>query len=306
MPVRMNAKLEPADVEDIKRNLWLGHRQADIATAFGISQTTVSRILRGEQYFDIPWPSGEVGPLPERRIREIQLSRTGGRRSLGEVSTNRLVAGPAIRSGSASHSGSPQPSTVAPIEENDDGMDSSARPAGSDGPSDADTQGAQTGRDSPSSVVPGPDGAGDVSDGQNLTTPGDDDDLVERFKTDQEARAKAIAALGEEADQEMQDELAAIMSHAEGSARAATEQPKPKGKPKYDLLPWEQVLEHGDKLPVVRAARDNEALQHCVRAAFKMLPRSQWSSRRALVLVREVAESLDIDLNKELSDDQQE
>jgi len=50
-------------VKQIKDALWKGEHQKEVAERFGISQPTISRILHGEQWYEVPWPDGSLGAL---------------------------------------------------------------------------------------------------------------------------------------------------------------------------------------------------------------------------------------------------
>lgn len=73
MPSRIKQSLSVDSVTIIKRLLWLGRTQEEVAAILGVSQSTVSRIRSGRRYGDIPWPDGSTGPLPEgQRSRVLQ------------------------------------------------------------------------------------------------------------------------------------------------------------------------------------------------------------------------------------------
>lgn len=62
-------------VRAIKHDLWHGVFQDALARKHGVTQTTISRISRGEQWPDVKWPDGSRGPLSLERKREIRLLR---------------------------------------------------------------------------------------------------------------------------------------------------------------------------------------------------------------------------------------
>jgi len=78
--------LIPHDVVAIKEGLWSGSKQRELALDYGVTQTTISRIMTGHEYFDTAWPDGSVGPLSITRRKEIHV----GRRSR---SSERVLAG---------------------------------------------------------------------------------------------------------------------------------------------------------------------------------------------------------------------
>ena len=65
-------KLTVADVVEIKERIWHGEKQRSIAEAFGVSQTTISNILRGYQWGEVRWPNGDVGHMPEDQWRKMK------------------------------------------------------------------------------------------------------------------------------------------------------------------------------------------------------------------------------------------
>ena len=70
-------QLTIGEVAEIKQELWDGvASQGDIAKAYSISQTTVSRICRGEQWGQVPWNDGSTGELPNARVAEIFRERS--------------------------------------------------------------------------------------------------------------------------------------------------------------------------------------------------------------------------------------
>jgi hypothetical protein len=71
-------KLEAEEVVKVKEMLWQGTAQQDIADHFGISQATVSRIQRGDQWTHIRWPDNSHGPLPIEREQQIIAQRFPG------------------------------------------------------------------------------------------------------------------------------------------------------------------------------------------------------------------------------------
>lgn len=58
----------------IKRSLWNGAKQVEIARAIGVSQPTISNIATGYRGSHIPWPDGSFGPFPT--TRRAELART--------------------------------------------------------------------------------------------------------------------------------------------------------------------------------------------------------------------------------------
>lgn len=86
--LRMNASLTAEHVASIKKLLWLGEHQSEIASLYGVSQATISRILHGKSWNKISWPDGSQGPMPLVRAKELK-----GRAFRGE-SAPRPTVGP--------------------------------------------------------------------------------------------------------------------------------------------------------------------------------------------------------------------
>jgi acyl-CoA reductase-like NAD-dependent aldehyde dehydrogenase len=63
------------DIERIKEELWAGNKQRDIAADYGVTQTTISRIMTGHEYYDTAWPDSSIGPLSITRRKEIHTGR---------------------------------------------------------------------------------------------------------------------------------------------------------------------------------------------------------------------------------------
>lgn len=63
------AILSAVVVKEMKEKIWNGARQETISLEYFISQATVSRIVSGKQWGQIPWPDGSNGAMsPERRM----------------------------------------------------------------------------------------------------------------------------------------------------------------------------------------------------------------------------------------------
>jgi hypothetical protein len=60
----------------IKIDLWAGHMtQSEIAAKYSVSQPTISRIFRGRDWQELPWPDGSLGHIPRERRATIHASR---------------------------------------------------------------------------------------------------------------------------------------------------------------------------------------------------------------------------------------
>ena len=61
---------------EVKEQLWAGHfTQEEIAHKHNISQPTVSRIFRGRDWHQLPWPDGSLGHISQERRATIHASR---------------------------------------------------------------------------------------------------------------------------------------------------------------------------------------------------------------------------------------
>ena len=73
--------LEPHEIQDIKDALWNGARQDMLAQKYSISQTTISRMVRGLRHSSVPWPDGSLGAFPHARLKELRRARSGQKES---------------------------------------------------------------------------------------------------------------------------------------------------------------------------------------------------------------------------------
>lgn len=254
MPPRLNTKLTPDDVADIKLRLWNLQPQHVVAELYNVTQTTISRIARGTQHYDVRWPNGDVGGMPAQRVREIQF----GRRPITRPLT-------AERSEAAM-----MPKWAPPLatEASEDLSDGSSESSESNESGEA---------------------AGET-----------DAERIERYKRDKAARSAALEELAEQADARMQAELAAAITATPAVSRVTSGAAGATALPHYELEPWENIVGEAGNWPLVRAAELSDNLRYCLRAAFKLLPRSRWRTPAALQLVRKIASSRGIDLEKEL------
>ena len=68
--------LSDDQAKEIKELLWAGHlTQGEIAVRFNVSQPTISRIFRGRDWSQLPWPDGSLGHIPKERRNTIHASR---------------------------------------------------------------------------------------------------------------------------------------------------------------------------------------------------------------------------------------
>lgn len=56
-----------SSVVKIKKAIWAGETQSEVAQRFAVSQATISRIVQGEQWPDVKWPDGSTGELSAER-----------------------------------------------------------------------------------------------------------------------------------------------------------------------------------------------------------------------------------------------
>lgn len=56
----------------IKRLIWAGYIQTRVAGLYGVSQTSISRIVNGEDFYDVAWPDGSTGELNPLRRRALK------------------------------------------------------------------------------------------------------------------------------------------------------------------------------------------------------------------------------------------
>ena len=61
-------------VSAIKHALWNGKAQGLLAKEYGVTQATISNIMRGKAWSGVEWPDGSIGPIVLER--KIALSRS--------------------------------------------------------------------------------------------------------------------------------------------------------------------------------------------------------------------------------------
>ena len=73
---RIRSSLAPGEIAEIKQQLWTGvAKQDDIALAYHVTQSTVSRVLSGAQGASVPWPDGSLGGMTQERKLSIYKER---------------------------------------------------------------------------------------------------------------------------------------------------------------------------------------------------------------------------------------
>lgn len=60
------SRMTPSMISEIKRALWGGMSQLEIAERYHISQAAVSNVKRGTVGANVPWPNGKIGKMPSR------------------------------------------------------------------------------------------------------------------------------------------------------------------------------------------------------------------------------------------------
>jgi len=73
--------LTPDKVTEIKSLLWDGvQKQREIADSYHVTQTTISRIFRGHEHAEVPWPDNSTGSIPTARWETLIKSKRRGAR----------------------------------------------------------------------------------------------------------------------------------------------------------------------------------------------------------------------------------
>lgn len=72
----MSLGLDTKKAKIVKRLLWQGKPQTDIARAFDVDQRTISCVVQGQTWVDVKWPDGSVGAMkPARREMILKLRK---------------------------------------------------------------------------------------------------------------------------------------------------------------------------------------------------------------------------------------
>lgn len=259
------ATLSVDNVLQIKFNLWNGEPQSSVARMFNCSQSNISHIMRGRVHYAIPWPDGSVGPMPTQRLAELYAAAKGASyvspvsRNLSPNSTN--PSSLELHPAAGSHQNvRPQLSNLRPM---------------------------------PIPVDRGSDYRERASNEQEGSV-----EVNQQTQLTPNERADMLNSLAEQADQDMQNELIAIMQAVpltEPVREAKAREQKP---PSYEFMSWNEITTKAADLPIVIAAESDPDLQTCVRAAFKLIPRSRWGSPMAIKLIHEIALTLGLDLER--------
>lgn len=84
--------LDLAAATEIKRRVWLGHAQEDVAEQAKVSLILVSHIAAGRRWHDAPWPDGKTGRLVKSRRKLIDKARREVNRKLAHKEAVKLLA----------------------------------------------------------------------------------------------------------------------------------------------------------------------------------------------------------------------
>lgn len=76
----MTTTLTTPKVKEIKQRIWEGQSQYTVAMDFAISQSQVSRIVSGSQWYEVAWPNGAPGAFPTNRRLELERQRIEGQK----------------------------------------------------------------------------------------------------------------------------------------------------------------------------------------------------------------------------------
>ena len=70
-----SALLNEAQVKQIKKRLWNGDLQQDLADKFDVDPKTISAIKAGRIWAGVPWPNKKTGRLDEAQYLHILQTR---------------------------------------------------------------------------------------------------------------------------------------------------------------------------------------------------------------------------------------
>jgi len=70
-----NAKLTLQDIVGMKKSLWEGETHRVLSNRYGVSQTHISRIYKGEYYPQVEWPDGSSGGIPQHKRKVMGRQR---------------------------------------------------------------------------------------------------------------------------------------------------------------------------------------------------------------------------------------
>lgn len=288
MTYRRSKKLSPEDVADIKRVLWrFSHTHRELAQHYGVRRESITKIQSGETWAHVPWPDGSIGPMSDHRALERRSRNTELR-----------VARRAIENFNDASHGIFDASDQTE-EQRDDGTSSRV--------DDSPVR--------PSTIQSNEPGSRPAHDSMVPRAPIHErtDDRHQSLVSDQAAaRARALAReqrlallheLAQEAEQEIEEDIWSSLHDVRDAQEEATQRVAPReagsvGPMHYAALPWDDIKDV--KHPLIAAARQSDALRRVLCIALEMLPRNHWTGPKVLPLCRDVATSLQIDINNEL------
>jgi len=241
---RLNVRLDDQTAKDIKTLLWHGSTQDNIASTYKISQTTVSRIVRGKQWFKAPWPNGDVGPMPREKVieRKVGSNMYSGNTRLTDVADT-YPDTPAIREQISPKTKGPTKIRNQKIYA-DKGAALAARP-----------------------------------------TPKELEKEIELEKKKKELLAGDYQRLGEAAEQRAVDELESAVQTTGTKPRAGRDNIK--DQTDLDILPWADIVKASPRNRLVMLGGDDPAMQPAICQVFAALPKSEWGSAQARLLVQQ-------------------
>ena len=257
MEPNLNRRLDEATVLSIKALFWEGATQDALAERFNVSQTTISRIIRGKQWADVNWPNGERGALPLEKIMERKvfgLSTKGARTYI------------------------------------DEGAIENVKQAFKDkypDPMPPDGGGVQFNKDHDSMLI-GPDNLRNMKDVIKETRP-----TVEELEADRErqtrlraAKTAALEQQGEAAEAAMNEELAGVLTSTDHTPREPREGVQHEGD--LDILTWEHIVRVAPGNRIVLLGLEDKSVRPAICQAFTALPEADWKTDRAFKLVQNV------------------
>ena len=268
-----------ADVKQIKAMLWsFTFTQRDVALQHGVSESLINHIVTGARHSHVPWPDGSIGPMTQERreLRSQHNLRYQTRRALPASGDENFTTAMPQRE-RREHGSSSDRDLVSNHSDHDQEQDVGPGPIDLD-PRSTDEHGSDAGAPSVAPVAI-------TAQPQRLSA------LEAR-----RARAQVLAELAREADQEIEEDMWSSLH----DVKPGTTYREQTTDIVYKELPWEQISKERNVL--ITIAEKSVAFRRCVCIAFAMLPRSAWTSSRAVALVHEVATSLEINISREMEE----
>ena len=246
---RLNVRLDDQTAKDIKTLLWHGSTQDAIASHYKISQTTVSRIVRGKQWFKAPWPNGDIGAMPREKAIERKVS------GLVNITPDRMVFEPKMHPPSRTDKSQAEfyKQAMPPITD--------------DGPTSM--KGVKIYADK----------------GAARPTPEELEKEIELEKKKKELLAGDYQRLGEAAEQRAVDELESAVQTTGTAARGARKDIK--DQTDLNIISWADIIKTAPKNKLVASGLVEESLRPAICQVFTALPKSEWGSAQARLLVQQ-------------------